>query len=423
MPSKSVKSKASGSSSHNKANSIPKANPLEASRPAQSYVVIDATLPSHIINNHSLFTTYIPGRKIHRTAFGHNITIEGTGDVHIRVLAAGQYICFRMRNCWHVLSSPHHFLSCAAVASSGYQVMIAARTPRMLFPNYHRLAEPRLPKYVPLTKIDGYWALTFEIPAPRSISSQLLSTTSKTTAQDTISQALHASTSRPFAGLTFNQFLPTQTPQRPFAALSLLQPNLPLLSFALSRSTFRVRQWYPWFLSILHFLIQDARVITFATVIFFVLMPVLRSLCLWIQPTVALWMFWGLVMSNSGALFCHVVFTMRGCLYAPEAPINLLSVSTLVERGMSCLFSSGCLTKVFYPQNHAKLSGLAFSVVVMNHLSFLKLVFLPPAQAPLDSVLPKYTTFDQPSSSESESSHLFAGLTSNHNCLPTPSPR
>ena len=120
----------------------------------------------------------------------------------------------------------------------------------------------------------------------------------------------------------------------------------------------------------------------------------------------------------------HVVFTMRGCLYAPEAPINLLSFSTLVECGMSCLFSSGCLTKVFYPQNHtSKLSGFAFSAVVMNRLSFLKLVFLPPAQAPLDSVLPKYTTFDQPSSSKSELSNLSAGLTSNHNRLPTPSPR
>jgi hypothetical protein len=114
----------------------------------------------------------------------------------------------------------------------------------------------------------------------------------------------------------------------------------------------------------------------------------------------------------------HVVFTMCGCLYAPEAPINLFSIGTLVEHGMSCLFSSGGLTKVFYPQNHATLPGFAFSVIVMNRLSFLKLVFLPP----VDSVLPKYTPFEQPSSS-GDSSHLIAGLTSNHNRLPTPSPR
>ena len=427
MPSKSTKSKASGSSSHHKANSIPKANPLAASRPAQSYVVIDATLPSHIINNHSLFTTYIPGRKIHRTAFGHNIMIEGTGDVHIRVLAAGQYICFRMRNCWHVPSSPHHFLSCAVVASSGYQVMIAARTPRMLFPNHRRLAEPRLPKYVPLTKIDGYWALNFEIPAPESISSQLLSTTSQTTAQDPISQALHASTSRPFAGLTFNSLLPTQTPQRlePFTALSLLQPNLPLLSFAPVTDNFQSATTVSMFSQ--YNALLDSRCARH-------IVRDRRLFCSYASAEESM----SVDTANCGSLDVlgigdiefrcpfrdrHVVFTMRGCLYAPEAPINLLSVSTLVERGMSCLFSSGCLTKVFYPQNHAKLSGFAFSVVVMNRLSFLKLVFLPPSEAPVDSVLPKYTPFVQPSSSESESSHLFAGLTSNHNRLPASSPR
>ena len=37
----------------------------------------------------------------------------------------------------------------------------------------------------------------------------------------------------------------------------------------------------------------------------------------------------------------HVVFTLRSCLYAPAAPINLLSVDALVKHGMSCLFSPG----------------------------------------------------------------------------------
>lgn len=108
----------------------------------------------------------------------------------------------------------------------------------------------------------------------------------------------------------------------------------------------------------------------------------------------------------------HVVFTLRGCLYAPDAPINLLSVGTLVERGMSCLFSSGGLTKVFYPRGHAKFPGFTFPAVVTNRLSFLKLVFLPPKV----SVFPKYMPFDQASSS----SLLFADLTFNHNLLPTP---
>ena len=50
----------------------------------------------------------------------------------------------------------------------------------------------------------------------------------------------------------------------------------------------------------------------------------------------------------------NVIFTLRGCLYAPTAPINLLSVGVLVERGMTCLFSPGGITKVFYPDHHPK---------------------------------------------------------------------
>ena len=56
----------------------------------------------------------------------------------------------------------------------------------------------------------------------------------------------------------------------------------------------------------------------------------------------------------------HVLFTLRGCLYAPEAPINLLSVGALVERGMSCLFSPGGITKVFFSGDHPLLPGLEF---------------------------------------------------------------
>ena len=45
---------------------------------------------------------------------------------------------------------------------------------------------------------------------------------------------------------------------------------------------------------------------------------------------------------------CHVLFTLRGCLHAPDAPINLFSVDTLVERGMSALFTPGGITKVSF---------------------------------------------------------------------------
>ena len=72
----------------------------------------------------------------------------------------------------------------------------------------------------------------------------------------------------------------------------------------------------------------------------------------------------------------HVLFTLCGCLYAPMAPINLLSVGTLVERGMSCLFSPGGITKVFFANDHPLLPGLAFLASVANCLSFLGLDFI-----------------------------------------------
>jgi hypothetical protein len=74
----------------------------------------------------------------------------------------------------------------------------------------------------------------------------------------------------------------------------------------------------------------------------------------------------------------HVIFTLRGCLYAPTAPTNLLSVGTLLERGMSCIYSPDGITEVFFPDQHPKFPGLAFSATVANHLSFLFLAFIPP---------------------------------------------
>ena len=56
----------------------------------------------------------------------------------------------------------------------------------------------------------------------------------------------------------------------------------------------------------------------------------------------------------------HITFTLRGCLYTPSAPINLLSVGALTERGMSCLFSPGGVTKKFYPEDHPQIPGISF---------------------------------------------------------------
>ena len=84
----------------------------------------------------------------------------------------------------------------------------------------------------------------------------------------------------------------------------------------------------------------------------------------------------------------HVVFTFCNCLYAPSAPINLLLVGALVERGFHCLFSPGGITKVFYPDNHPRLPGLTLPAVVINRLLFFKLDFLSPALSTAPVVLP-----------------------------------
>ena len=85
-----------------------------------------------------------------------------------------------------------------------------------------------------------------------------------------------------------------------------------------------------------------------------------------------------------------VIFTLRGCLCAPSAPINLLSVGALVEQGMSCLFSPGGITKVFFPDDHPTFSGLTFSATVTSRLSFLQLNFLTPEPASSSLAFPAF---------------------------------
>ena len=145
---------------------------------------------------------YTAGRQVYRTAFGHDIIMEGIGDVHIRVFAAGQYICFCMRNCWHVPSSAHHFLSCATVTSLGHQVIIAGHSPQMIYSHNRRLVEPNLPKYIPFTWEDGLIVLKFDIPARVSLPPQPASATTQSAAQTVLS--LQPSSYRLFAGLSFN---------------------------------------------------------------------------------------------------------------------------------------------------------------------------------------------------------------------------
>jgi Reverse transcriptase (RNA-dependent DNA polymerase)/GAG-pre-integrase domain len=93
----------------------------------------------------------------------------------------------------------------------------------------------------------------------------------------------------------------------------------------------------------------------------------------------------------------RVIFTLRGCLYAPSAPINLLSVGALAERGLTCLFSPGGITKIFYPEDHPRLPGFFISATVVNRLSFLNLTFLPPSDSSLaPTALPAMVILSSP---------------------------
>ena len=222
MPSKSSKLKASGSSSPHMSNSLPKTKPpLAFDNP--HYLVVDATLPSHIYSDRSLFTTYVPSRKLHQTVFGTNITIKGIGDVHVRVVVSGKSILFRFRDSWHVPSSPHHFLSCSTVVSLGHQVMIAGHCPQMIYSHKCRLIEQCLPKYLPFIQINNLLVLKFNIPTEVFPPPQPASISRQSTAQ--LFFSLQASSSlayRPFAGLALAQNRHTEKP--PPASVLNLEP-------------------------------------------------------------------------------------------------------------------------------------------------------------------------------------------------------
>lgn len=55
---------------------------------------------------------------------------------------------------------------------------------------------------------------------------------------------------------------------------------------------------------------------------------------------------------------------------------------------MSCLFSPGGITKVFYPRNHPKIPGFKLHATVTNRLSFFRLDFLHPKIADLPAAFP-----------------------------------
>jgi hypothetical protein len=100
-----------------------KTKPTSGSSPSEPklshphYLVVDSTLTSHVFRDCSLFTTYVPSCNCHRTVYGTDIIIEGTGNVHVRVIVSGKLILLCFRDSWHIPSSPRHFLSCSTLIS------------------------------------------------------------------------------------------------------------------------------------------------------------------------------------------------------------------------------------------------------------------------------------------------------------------
>ena len=151
-----------------------------------------------------------PSKEFTGQLLGLEITIEGTGNVEVRVLAGGKTILFTIHDCWHVPSSPHHFLSSLTVTSPsrGFHIMLADRTPRLLFPQQRGLAKPNLPKYVPFAwdLEGGYFVLKFDVPAPGQVSKcNPLIAVHPATTQTPPSFSLQALLHCPFAGLSFHK--------------------------------------------------------------------------------------------------------------------------------------------------------------------------------------------------------------------------
>ena len=77
-----------------------------------------------------------------------------------------------------------------------------------------------------------------------------------------------------------------------------------------------------------------------------------------------------------------VIFTMRGCLHAPDAPINLISVGALTDNRLTVTFRPDAPTVISYPDSDPDLPGFSFTAPVFCRLSLLKLDFVLPNPSP-----------------------------------------
>ena len=75
------------------------------------------------------------------------------------------------------------------------------------------------------------------------------------------------------------------------------------------------------------------------------------------------------------------VFVLKDCLHAPDAPINLISVGAMTEKGAIFTFAPGSTSISFLNPLNSSLS-FSFNATLRHHLSFLECDFvLPPSIA------------------------------------------
>ncbi|PPQ83178.1 hypothetical protein CVT26_015514 [Gymnopilus dilepis] len=66
-----------------------------------------------------------------------------------------------------------------------------------------------------------------------------------------------------------------------------------------------------------------------------------------------------------------ITFTLRNCLYAPDCPINLISVGALQEKGMRIHFDPPNATVLSFPDEHGHLPGFTLTASVVHRQTLL----------------------------------------------------
>ena len=74
----------------------------------------------------------------------------------------------------------------------------------------------------------------------------------------------------------------------------------------------------------------------------------------------------------------QIFFMLQNCLYAPDAPVNLISVGALNEQGLVVMFNPGTLMELSLPPDDPDLPGFIFHATVIHRLSLLHYDFVLP---------------------------------------------